>query len=474
MIKVRILKIYFIIGLLPLLTISCQSWLDVSPQSEVKYDDLFSYRNGFKDQLTGVYTALCDEGLYGANLTFGMVDALGQQYTWKSETGNYYYLHRFEYNNATSQSVISTVWSKMYNAIANVNILIKGIDEHRGVLQADEEKIYEGEAYALRGFLHFDLLRLFGKSYIAGPNDNSIPYVLGISKNVTPLSSVSVILDLAIKDLEKAATLLEDDPVKTGQTTTTFIGSREFHLNYYAVRALLARIYLYKNDKENALKNALEVINSNKYPWVTSDKVTSTTRDSRDGIFKTECIWMLNNRNLESLVENYLTDGNSSNLLLVDPAVRDEIFETTLYGFDWRCNYYFDTLKEYYCGSTKLWQVSGKDYNNREPLIRISEMYLIAAECTDNKTDALKYINTLRQHRGFDSSNDLKDENITEDMLQEIIGKEYRKEFIGEGQWFFYCKRKDIADLPDVKVPFSKSYYVLPIPDQEKEYGDRN
>ena len=43
------------------------------------------------------------------------------------------------------------------------------------------------------------------------------------------------------------------------------------------------------------------------------------------------------------------------------------------------------------------------------------------------------------------------------------IGKEYRKEFIGEGQWFFYCKRTDQATLPNVQVPFSKAYYVLPI-----------
>ena len=49
-------------------TTSCQNWLDVSPESEVKYDDLFSTKNGFKDQLTGVYTKLCDEGLLVSNM----------------------------------------------------------------------------------------------------------------------------------------------------------------------------------------------------------------------------------------------------------------------------------------------------------------------------------------------------------------------------------------------------------------------
>ena len=66
-----------VILLFSLLITSCEGWLNVSPKSEVKYDDLFSYKNGFKDQLTGVYTALCSDNLYGANLTFGMADALG-------------------------------------------------------------------------------------------------------------------------------------------------------------------------------------------------------------------------------------------------------------------------------------------------------------------------------------------------------------------------------------------------------------
>ncbi len=123
-----------------LLSVSCQEWLDVSPSTEVKYDDLFSYKNGFKDQLTGVYTALCSEELYGAHLGFGMLDALGQQYYWNQEAGTYYYLHRFVYDNPKSEEVINSIWNNMYNAIANVNILLQGIEDHRGILAADEEK----------------------------------------------------------------------------------------------------------------------------------------------------------------------------------------------------------------------------------------------------------------------------------------------------------------------------------------------
>ena len=46
-----------------LVVTACEDWLSVSPSSEVRYNDLFSHKNGFKDQLTGIYTAMCTESL---------------------------------------------------------------------------------------------------------------------------------------------------------------------------------------------------------------------------------------------------------------------------------------------------------------------------------------------------------------------------------------------------------------------------
>ena len=57
------------------------------------------------------------------------------------------------------------------------------------------------------------------------------------------------------------------------------------------------------------------------------------------------------------------------------------------------------------------------------------------------KKEALDYLNTLRRNRGFEVTDDLQ-ENITDEKLQEAIGKEYRKEFIGEDNGSF------IANVP--------------------------
>ena len=459
---------------------ACEDWLSVSPKSEVKYDDLFETRNGFKDQLTGIYTALCAPETYGLNVTGGAMDAVGQQYYmgYYQTGGKYYAISRFEYEDAQSKAVFSEIWEKMYNAIANINILLKALEEHAGVLPVQAERIYKGEALGLRAFLHFDLLRMFGNSWTAGAAQPAIPYVKSISKEVTPLSTVSETIGFILGDLEEAAGLLAEDPLLTGESTDEWLGTRNFRFNYYAVKALSARVYLYKNDRENALRNAVEVIGSEKFPWVKREQVTASKRENRDGLFVTECVFMLNNTLLDDITDEYLRweeAPNYKNLLVMDEDVLNGIFEQSIYGtLDWRRTYYYEEHDDDYF-STRLWQFNNmpEEYKNRQPLMRVSEMYLIAAECSANPREAVGYFNTFRQHRGFSEDNDLP-ETTAAGALKTEIQKEYRKEFIGEGQYFFYCKRNDLDNLPDTRVPFTRAAYVFPLPDREIEYGDRN
>ena len=109
---------------------------------------------------------------------------------------------------------------------------------------------------------------------------------------------------------------------------------------------------------------------------------------------------------------------------------------------------------------------SSVDYNNMVPLIRLAEMYLIAAECCDNETETVGYLNTLRNARNCFSV------YPTADMLQTYIMDEYRREMLGEGQIFYYYKRKELVNIPDggqatgmKNVDLSK--YVIPLPDSE-------
>lgn len=474
------IKNSFLIASLLLMTCSCENWLSVSPKSEIKADDLFESEIGFKDLLTGIYTGISDGDIYGVNVTFGGMDALGQQYKMGYYQGNndFCELSQFDYKHSKSVKIISTIWSQMYNSIVNINTLLEGIQQHPEVFADNNAAIYKGEALGLRAMLHFDLLRMYAPGYAAGADKPAIPYIASVSKEVTPLSTVSRILEYVIQDLEDAAVLLEEDPLKTGKPTNMMQGTRSFHFNYYAAKALLARAYLYKNDKLNALKNAKEVIESDKFPWVKRETVTTSSIESRNRIFVTEGIFVLNNMELEKNVNEYLRMGGISdtkNVFIMEEKRLKNIFEADKYGsLDWRYTYLFEKEgSDFFC--SKLWPYKNMpiEYKNRQPLLKLSEMYLIAAESADTKGNAVGYFNTLRKNRGFTEDNDLP-VSIVDKLLQDEIAREYRKEFVGEGQWFFYCKRMDLETLPDASVAFNKSYYYFPLPDNEIEYGDRN
>ena len=96
-------------------------------------------------------------------------------------------------------------------------------------------------------------------------------------KDATPVLPASEVVDAILKDLNDAEKLLkESDPLDffTDQTDEDFIDknhflvNREFRMNLYAVKAMLARVYCYKGDAESkglATEYAKQVIAASKY-----------------------------------------------------------------------------------------------------------------------------------------------------------------------------------------------------------------
>src|SRR5262249_49143919 len=102
------------------------------------------------------------------------------------------------------------------------------------------------------------------------------------------------------------------------------------------------------------------------------------------------------------------------------------------------------------------------------PLLRMSEMYYIAAECAPDNVTAFSYLNTVRNNRGLVSL-------ATTANLQTEIKKEYNKEFYGEGQLFYYYKRTKTTSIPNGSatsgnVTMDKTKYVLPLPQSETDF----
>ena len=369
------------------------------------------------------------------------------------------------------------MWNKLYNLIANVNIILRNVDAHSDVFIEDNYRICKGEALALRAFLHFDLLRLFGQSYATGANTEAIPYVENLDLQITPLSSVEDVLDNIIRDLEEAVSLMENDPIATGEASNLFLGNRQLHLNYYGAKALLARAYLYKGDKPNALQNAQDVIESEKYPWTDREEITVATSNNRNRLFMGEVIFALNNNKVGTYVDEFLRTGaseNQLNVLTMNAETISSIYESTNYGnTDYRYLYLFEENHTY---SNKLWQLEDmpEEWANRQPLIRISEMYLIAAEgwLDEDAEKAKSLVETMRKSRFMDVGGEYKLTSLD----SEVLLSEMRREYLCEGQMFFAYKRLHhdiLRQAAPGNIKASNEVFVLPIPEVEEEYGNR-
>ena len=156
---------------------ACENWFDVSPKSDVKAEDLFQQESGFRDVLTGVYSLMSAPESYGRQLSFGYVDVLAQYYNISGNTHRYIKTKDYLYREPYDKEVLSTIWSRQYKGIANLNAMLMFIDEQRGVFSGDEVyRIYKGEILALRGMLHFDMLRLFSASPAIDKERKAIPY----------------------------------------------------------------------------------------------------------------------------------------------------------------------------------------------------------------------------------------------------------------------------------------------------------
>lgn len=489
----------FLLGIVvAVLFCSCNSWLDVKSSTELDRDDLFSTENGFSEAMTGVYTSLADASLYGGELSWGLLDVLAGQYI--DVKGNYNKFSQSSYKQNSSErddnaiGIIDQLWRGIYAQIANLNSLLESIDAHENVFTEDNYAVLKGEAIGLRAFLHFELCRLFGYDYENGKERETIPFVDQLVTQVAPMLTLEEACGRIIEELNMARTLLEHDPMLLGTTPSEVLASlptgnyadyniaiwhnRRFHFNYFAVLATLARVYQWQGNHAEALRIAKEVIDfqESHFPWVATANLTTisnssyNTSENQDRTFATEHIFALNVRSLENNIEGYLnTVGGTSNVLNSDVS--------KFANFDIRRIYLYHYVGDKYL-LNKFYQpeIVADFFKYRMPLIKIGEMYLIAAESTDDLQEAATYLDALRNHRGYtsDLAGEYESGHLSaEDIASEIM-REYQTEFCGEGQLWYYYKRNRILQIPNTDGLSNVDMFVFDMPENEIIYGGRD
>ena len=452
-------------------------------------EEQFSTRQGYTDALFGIYQNSAGLGGYGKHLTFSLLDMLAQRYENKSNaTMVYYKIARYNYLDTDVRKVIDSVFNNSYQSIAQANYLLKNVDRNNGILDEASYKIIKGEALGMRGFLHFDLARLFSQAYASGNSAStpSIAYLKAFTVFPQARLSLAAVLDSCEVDLKAAEVLLEGDKnidrIAGNQGSTNpdlFLQYRQNHLNYWAVKATLARLYLYKGDKVNALKYATEVINSGKFKFINPNLInTDATSDGSDLTFTDEHVFSIYTSGLKKQADTYFKNveptGEAADLYSTR-AKLDAMYQTSVggYGAEIRkpaaTRDLWDVVSPTIVYSKKYWSDKSTNVKQRViPLIRLSEMYYIAAEASATVAEGLSYLNVVRTNRLLPELTNITSPTVFDAELQ----FEYRKEFYAEGQLWFYYKRKNVLTIPDGGAnPMTVAKYTFPIPDAEIEFG---
>lgn len=468
--KIKIFTVIFLCMTL----ISCNKWLDIELVDKVTEEKLFSTPQGYYEALAGVYSSMASPSLYGKSLTMENIDLLAQYYSYDGVSATYEKLKEYNYEDASSQLKLLSIWKGMYSAISGANNVIKWSSKENGVLTPAQRDLIKGEALAQRAFLHFDLIRMFCSDVKRLPNEKGIPYNMEFGVSLPPMYSVAECVQLVVNDLKEAERLMANDPI-TGNIPyelqdKNLSDKYVARFNLFAVKAMLARVSLYRGDKTNAIKYATEVIESQKFRLLDFASVDKADNEI-DMLFSDEHILTLRNKDIFEYTkalhypEVTATSTRFAYLPFVNVATMYESNNDDVRYIKW-----FNITN----GNFVKYNVENREkFFPKMPLIKLSEMYLIASECNLGKDDAkaLDYINTLRDHR-------IRNNSHWGYITMEYIVQEIKREFIGEGQLWFAYKRLNMgvqtsSGIVGV-VPPSEAIFVFPIPLKEIETGHRN
>lgn len=471
---------------------SCNDWLDVRPDTEQKDVDQFSTYDGFCSALTGAYMTMADRDAYGERLTMTNIESLAN--LWKLTTTNArqedQYLAKHDYKNvAYAQAAIKSIYAKVFNTIVQANMVIKNVDERGNViLDPAVRKTIQGEAYGLRAYCQLDVLRLFGQ-VPGGTQAVSLPYSETTSIYEMPAYyDMDAYVEKLKYDIEMAESLLKDnDPIFKHtfdelnyypDDVDNFMGCRQSRMNYWAVKALEARMYLYFGQKDKAYTAAKEVIDAtyDGKPVITM----SGTEDFAEGykLCPSECLFYLSKYDVMDYSKEFLVGGGSlfsnNSSLGISQEMFAELYRGVVTESHNRYNNWWNTstrdnfgssdnvvTTKYYWDSNKVSEASL--HYQIIPMLRMSEIYLIAMECAPTVAESNQYYHKYMLAHDVATASDL----TSEDEVKTFIVNEYRREFFAEGQMFYTYKRLNSKSMMWREEPVTESEYVLPLPTTE-------
>jgi len=430
---------------------SCEkSFLELKPPTSLTPEFALATEADLQVALRGAYAGLKSTALYGRSLMV-LGDMMADN-TYQSALNTNRYTNFNLYNYLVTDGDVAGLWNASYTVILRANNIINSpIADNANIQQI------KGEAYAIRALAYYNLVRYFGSPYTLDPSKLGVPIVTTYQADLKPeRAKIADVYALINKDLNQAYTLM-----------TKFTNSSQF--SKYSAKALQAKVYLTMGDKTNAKAAALDVITNSGFTAISSAAHTGYWAGVAPRTDKVETLLEISfdavaNNAFDALSYIYLQSGNYGDMLCSSELY--DLFEST------------DIRKSLYATGTRggLASVFVNKYgsftgdHSDTKVIRMSEMYLIAAEASypSNTADALKYVNEVTSRRGATAI-----ASSGSALLEDII-TERRKELAFEGERYLDMQRlqRNIVRSKNypasaLSIDFTNFRRIMPIPQGE-------
>lgn len=449
---------YILSGILTLSVTSCgNDWLDLESSTEIPSEGSLERLSDFQFSLNGIYSAMQNsDGYSGRIVYYGDVTADDIQAASATKRTGTYYLLKYTKDNAPS-----SLWKIPYELTRNANIILQEIEN---IPETEDNKAERsdiiGQALTIRALALFDLTRIYGYPYA---KDNGASWGACIVQDVRQIDSkpgrntVAECYDAIIKDLNDAVPQL----------------SPKFNfgkLNRWGAMLLLSRAYLYKGDNTNALKVAEEAIagmSEHKYHLWSNEEYPTAWGDERSASDPGEVFFEIVNTTVDSPgkesmgylcwrsgYSDMILTSTFFQLLSEDPDdVRNEVYEI------YKNKAYINKYQP---------QKGENEADANIPLLRVSELYLNAAEAAVKLGDnakAVEYLEPIVNRANPEKT--LEGETVT---LERVLN-ERRKELFGEGHRLYDALRNNqTIERKDVKIPAISSTKHLSMTEDAKKF----
>lgn len=455
-------------------TASCgDEWLNLKPSDELPTEDAVTNYKDAVTALNGIYDGLQeDENYYGARMLY-YGDVRGDDM--QSHTNGNRSLSLYEMRYTADDA--PQIWETPYDVIRRSNNVIAAINAGK-VTDGTTENVNDikGQALAVRALAHFDLVRVYALPYGV---DNGAGYGVPVVTEPVDASymparnTVAEVYEQIIADFKEAITLLKAD-------------KNLGYINKWAAQALLSRVYLYQGDNQRALELAADVIDNSPYKlWSTSEYVESWAKGGNS-----ELLFEIVNKSSDDWV-----DRESIGYLMAETGYSDLVLTETFLNLiykdeaDVRLGVTLKSVSDKNEQSKKTLflnkfpgreDISPVDNRiNNIPVIRLSEVYLNAAEAAvklGQSAVADEYLNSIVLRANPAAA------AVSGATLERVL-EERRKELVGEGHRFFDLMRNNLSvvryaseaekgwhhTLSSESAQFNNTYFraILPIPKKE-------